>query len=73
MSKNKHPRPTTPSQAPGESGDPEARQQAEEAIIPTGQGGEAGDALTPNTGAQRRTAQAAKKGKPGRKQEQGRS
>lgn len=68
MSKHKHPR-TTPSQAPGESGDPEARKQAEEAMLPTGQKGEAGDALTPNTDAQRRTA---KDGKQARKQKQGR-
>ncbi|MBT2471521.1 hypothetical protein J7E97_27570 [Streptomyces sp. ISL-66] len=69
MSKDKHPRTTTPSQAPGESGDPEARKEAEEAVIPTGQDGEAGDALTPNTGAQRRTA---KDGKAAREQKRGR-
>ncbi|MGW7330136.1 hypothetical protein ACWGIU_16375 [Streptomyces sp. NPDC054840] len=54
MSEHKHPR-TTPSQAPGESGDPEARKQAEQAVVPTGEHGEAGDALTPNADAQRRT------------------
>ncbi|WP_367826774.1 hypothetical protein [Streptomyces sp. LMG1-1-1.1] len=29
------PAPTSPSQAPGESGDPEAREEAEEAVLPT--------------------------------------
>ncbi|MCF3182702.1 hypothetical protein IPZ70_22545 [Streptomyces polychromogenes] len=47
---------TPPSKAPGESGDREAREQAEDAVMPGGKDGEAGDALTPNTDAQRRTA-----------------
>ncbi|MGW6843564.1 hypothetical protein [Streptomyces sp. NPDC054958] len=40
---------TPPSKAPGESGDREARREAEEALAP-GQGtGEAGDAASPNS------------------------
>ncbi|MFE7183452.1 hypothetical protein [Streptomyces erythrochromogenes] len=43
MTKKHGHRPTTPSQAPGESGDAEARQQAEEAVVPgTGKAGSAG-------------------------------
>ncbi|WP_329260407.1 hypothetical protein OG223_41220 [Streptomyces sp. NBC_01478] len=34
MTRHEHPRPTPPSQAPGESGDPEARDEAEEAVRP---------------------------------------
>ncbi|WP_262056475.1 hypothetical protein [Streptomyces sp. STR69] len=34
MNKHEHPPPTPPSQAPGESGDPEARDEAEEAVLP---------------------------------------
>ncbi|WOX16106.1 hypothetical protein [Streptomyces sp. N50] len=34
MTKHEHARPTPPSQAPGESGDPEARDEAEEAVRP---------------------------------------
>ncbi|MGW0366164.1 hypothetical protein [Streptomyces sp. NPDC002990] len=58
MTERKNPRTSTPSQAPGESGDEEARKEAEEAVVPgTGEGeGEEGDALTPNTDAQRRSA-----------------
>ncbi|GAA0273536.1 hypothetical protein GCM10010302_08990 [Streptomyces polychromogenes] len=52
----KHVKGTPPSKAPGESGDREAREQAEDAVMPGGKDGEAGDALTPNTDAQRRTA-----------------
>ncbi|WP_030299498.1 hypothetical protein [Streptomyces katrae] len=52
----KHRRTTPPSKAPGESGDREARKEAEEAVAPGSRDGEAGDALTPNTDAQRRTA-----------------
>ncbi|MER7762515.1 hypothetical protein [Streptomyces sp. NPDC097619] len=49
---NEHPR-TTPSQAPGEAGDEEARKEAEEAIIPGGaRDAEADDALTPGPKAQ---------------------
>ncbi|MFJ9078784.1 hypothetical protein ACIRO3_26620 [Streptomyces sp. NPDC102278] len=44
---------TPPSEAPGESGDREARKEAEEAVVPGTGDGEAGDALTPNTQAQR--------------------
>ncbi|WP_374772174.1 hypothetical protein OG756_02650 [Streptomyces sp. NBC_01310] len=55
-----NPAPTPPSQAPGESGDPEAREEAEEAVLADTQEGEAGDALTPSSGAQRRAAENAK-------------
>ncbi|KJY32855.1 MULTISPECIES: hypothetical protein [Streptomyces] len=54
--RKRHSEATPPSKAPGESGDREAREQAEEAVMPGGKDGEAGDALTPNTDAQRRTA-----------------
>ncbi|WP_404961614.1 hypothetical protein [Streptomyces sp. 147326] len=54
------PAPTPPSQAPGESGDPEAREEAEEAVLPDTHEGEAGDALPPSSGAQRRAAENAK-------------
>lgn len=57
MSAKDHGRkPTPPSQAPGESGDPEARREAGEAVLPRSKRGEAGDAPTPNTDAQRRAA-----------------
>ncbi|GAA0270413.1 hypothetical protein GCM10010302_04980 [Streptomyces polychromogenes] len=52
--------PTSPSQAPGESGDPEAREEAEEAVLPDTHEGEAGDPLTPSSDAQRRAAKQAK-------------
>ncbi|MFF1343092.1 hypothetical protein ACFVYT_35420 [Streptomyces sp. NPDC058290] len=45
---------TPPSKAPGEAGDREARKEAEEAVIPGTQDREAGEALTPSTGGQRR-------------------
>ncbi|RST03700.1 hypothetical protein [Streptomyces sp. WAC05950] len=54
--------PTSPSQAPGESGDPEAREEAEEAVLPDTHEGEAGDALTPSSDAQRRAAKKANTG-----------
>ncbi|MGW6986898.1 hypothetical protein [Streptomyces sp. NPDC054946] len=54
--------PTSPSQAPGESGDPEAREEAEKAVLPDTHEGEAGDALTPSGDAQRRAAKKAKTG-----------
>ncbi|MBK3575388.1 hypothetical protein JHN63_16505 [Streptomyces sp. MBT65] len=34
MNQHEHPPPTPPSQAPGESGDPEAREEAEETVRP---------------------------------------
>ncbi|MCY0919761.1 MULTISPECIES: hypothetical protein [unclassified Streptomyces] len=34
MTANEPTRPTPPSQAPGESGDPQAREEAEEAVLP---------------------------------------
>ncbi|MFE6905520.1 hypothetical protein [Streptomyces erythrochromogenes] len=54
------PAPTSPSQAPGESGDPEAREEAEDAVLADTREGEAGDALTPSRDAQRRAADSAK-------------
>ncbi|MEU9182325.1 hypothetical protein AB0C90_37055 [Streptomyces sp. NPDC048550] len=59
-SRKHDPAPTPPSQAPGESGDPEAREEAEEAVLPDTHEGEAGDALTPSSDAQRRAAENAK-------------
>ncbi|MFE6847717.1 hypothetical protein [Streptomyces sp. NPDC057686] len=57
MSEHTKGKPTTPpSKAPGEAGDREARKEAEEAVMPGTQDREAGDALTPSTGAQRRAA-----------------
>ncbi|MFC9294008.1 hypothetical protein ACFTWH_03660 [Streptomyces sp. NPDC057011] len=62
MSKSKHnPRPTPPSKAPGESGDVEARRQADEAVLSRSKEGEAGDALTPSPDAQRRADRNTKK------------
>ncbi|MFE2927924.1 hypothetical protein [Streptomyces goshikiensis] len=55
-----NPAPTPPSQAPGESGDPEARKEAEEAVLPDTHEGEADDASTPSSDAQRRAAENAK-------------
>ncbi|MEU7118221.1 hypothetical protein [Streptomyces zaomyceticus] len=52
--------PTPPSHAPGESGDPEAREEAEEAVLADAHEGEVGDALTPSSDAQRRAAENAK-------------
>ncbi|AZM87204.1 MULTISPECIES: hypothetical protein [Streptomyces] len=52
----RHHETTRPSKAEGESGDREAREEAEDAVVPGSADGEAGDALTPNTDAQRRTA-----------------
>ncbi|MFD9412078.1 hypothetical protein ACFWBN_34425 [Streptomyces sp. NPDC059989] len=60
--RKKNPVPTPPSKAPGESGDREARKEAEDAVVPGSQDGEAGDPLTPNTDAQRRTADRKRKG-----------
>ncbi|KJY34460.1 hypothetical protein [Streptomyces katrae] len=53
---DKHPQSTPPSKAVGESGDRRAREEAEDAVMPGSHDGEAGDALTPNTDVQRRTA-----------------
>ncbi|MCX5309068.1 hypothetical protein OG304_37460 [Streptomyces sp. NBC_00160] len=58
--KKHDPAPTPPSQAPGESGDPEAREEAEEAVLADAHEGEAGDALTPSSDAQRRAGENAK-------------
>ncbi|MFB6477356.1 hypothetical protein ACFCXF_15245 [Streptomyces virginiae] len=51
------PAPTPPSEAPGESGDPEAREEAEEAVLADAHEGEGGDALMPSSEAQRRAAE----------------
>ncbi|WP_327260998.1 hypothetical protein OG444_05245 [Streptomyces sp. NBC_01232] len=59
-SRKRDPAPTPPSQAPGESGDPEAREEAEEAVLPDTHEGEAGDVSTPGSHAQRRAAGNAK-------------
>ncbi|MGW4509995.1 hypothetical protein ACWENO_35685 [Streptomyces sp. NPDC004436] len=48
---NENPR-TTPSQAPGESGDEAARKQAGDALVPGTEDAEADDALTPSPKAQ---------------------
>ncbi|MDH6544054.1 hypothetical protein [Streptomyces sp. SPB4] len=53
MTKREHPR-TTPSQAPGESGDREARREAEEAMVTERKAGEGGDLRTPNSRAAQR-------------------
>ncbi|MFE9792739.1 hypothetical protein ACFYRL_13500 [Streptomyces goshikiensis] len=64
----KEPRkPTPPSEAPGESGDRAARREAEEAIAPGTRDGEAGDAPSPSSAAQRRTAQQGKGNGKGKK------
>ncbi|MEW2584939.1 hypothetical protein [Streptomyces virginiae] len=55
--RQQHGRTTPPSRAPGESGDEEARKEADEAALTETNEGEAGDALTPNSGAQRRAAE----------------
>ncbi|WP_405813006.1 MULTISPECIES: hypothetical protein [unclassified Streptomyces] len=57
MTEKESRKPTPPSEAPGESGDRAARREAEEAIAPGTKDDEAGDALSPNPDAQRRTAQ----------------
>ncbi|MCY0932254.1 hypothetical protein OTB20_40085 [Streptomyces sp. H27-H1] len=54
MSEKKPRKPTPPSEAPGESGDREARQEAEEAVISGSHADVAGDARTPGTDAGRR-------------------
>lgn len=56
MTAKEHRKPTPPSEAPGESGDRAARREADDAIVPGTKDGEAGDALSPSTEAQRRTA-----------------
>ncbi|MEV7442574.1 hypothetical protein AB0O22_15675 [Streptomyces sp. NPDC091204] len=67
MTAKEHRKPTQPSEAPGESGDRAARREAEDAIVPGTKDGEAGDALSPSTGAQRRTAKRGKGEGPNRK------
>ncbi|MEU6892425.1 hypothetical protein ABZ934_11640 [Streptomyces sp. NPDC046557] len=63
--RNEPPR-TTPSHAPGEAGDEEARREAERAErgpqdeLADGEPGEAADALSPSTGAQRRSGDQAR-------------
>lgn len=65
--RNEPPR-TTPSQAPGEAGDEEARREAERAERGSederadGEPGEAADALSPSPGAQRRSGDHARGG-----------
>ncbi|MEV7728869.1 hypothetical protein AB0P15_29645 [Streptomyces sp. NPDC087917] len=47
-------KPTPPSEAPGESGDREARQEAQDAVVPGAHDDEGGDASPSSTDAQRR-------------------
>ncbi|MBT2478861.1 hypothetical protein [Streptomyces sp. ISL-94] len=68
MNEQEHRKPTPPSKAPGESGDREARREAEDAVMPGSQDGSSGDALSPNTEAQRRAAKHGKRGKHGEEQ-----
>ncbi|MFJ4776018.1 hypothetical protein [Streptomyces sp. NPDC088762] len=63
MSEKEHRKPTPPSKAPGESGDRAARREAEDAVMPGSHDGGSGDALSPNTDAQRRTAEGRDRGK----------
>ncbi|MFJ4626464.1 hypothetical protein [Streptomyces sp. NPDC088847] len=53
MSKHEHARPTPPSQAPGESGDAEARKEAEDAARPRTQDDEAQKASAAGSGERR--------------------
>ncbi|MFI5987754.1 hypothetical protein ACIBEA_43740 [Streptomyces sp. NPDC051555] len=48
MNEKKHRKPTPPSEAPGESGDREARREAEEAVVPGSRGGEPGNGSSPD-------------------------
>lgn len=61
MNEKEDRKPTPPSEAPGESGDRAARRQAQDAIVSGKQDDEAGDALSPSTDAQRRTAEQEKR------------
>ncbi|MFE3626684.1 hypothetical protein [Streptomyces goshikiensis] len=62
MAEKEHRKPTPPSEAPGESGDRAARREAEDALVTRDEDGEAGDALSPGTDAQRRAAEQGKRG-----------
>ncbi|MGW6564921.1 VanZ family protein [Streptomyces sp. NPDC054975] len=57
VAEKEHRKPSPPSEAPGESGDRAARREAEDALVPGDGDGEVGDALSPSTAAQRRTAE----------------
>ncbi|MFJ9342080.1 hypothetical protein ACIRP0_22675 [Streptomyces sp. NPDC101733] len=54
-------KPTPPSEAPGESGDREARQEAQEAVVPGSHDADGGDASPSSTDAQRRADQQKKR------------
>ncbi|MFE9795492.1 hypothetical protein ACFYRL_27590 [Streptomyces goshikiensis] len=57
MNEKEHRKPTPPSEAPGESGDREARREADDAVIPASEDDEADDGVpSPGTDARRRTA-----------------
>jgi hypothetical protein len=49
MNEQEHRKPTPPSEAPGESGDREARQEAEDAVVPGSRDREDSDELNPDT------------------------
>ncbi|MFK0235266.1 hypothetical protein [Streptomyces vinaceus] len=53
----KHRQTTPPSKAPGESGDREARREADEAVVPGGHDRGAPDAPAPDAGARRRAGE----------------
>ncbi|MER5779157.1 hypothetical protein ABT144_33695 [Streptomyces sp. NPDC002039] len=53
MTEKESTKPTPPSQAPGESGDPQARKEAEEAVVP-GTGKDGGGEADPSNGDARR-------------------
>ncbi|MEU9420894.1 hypothetical protein [Streptomyces sp. NPDC051000] len=65
MTEKEPTRPTPPSQAPGESGDPEARKEADEAVVP-GTGKDAAGEADPSDGdARRRTSGTTKRARKG--------
>ncbi|MEU1536138.1 hypothetical protein [Streptomyces fagopyri] len=49
MNEHGHRKPTPPSEAPGEGGDKEAREEAENAVVPGSRGREDTDKLSPET------------------------
>lgn len=54
MAEKESTKPTPPSQAPGESGDPQAWKEAEEAVVPGTGKDEGGESDPSNSGARRR-------------------
>ncbi|MGW6924822.1 hypothetical protein ACWGA9_26685 [Streptomyces sp. NPDC054950] len=61
MTEKEDRKPTPPSEAPGESGDRAARQEAQDAIVPGTHDSEVGDALSHDTDAQRRPVEQRKR------------